>query len=120
MKKIIKGLAMHVHHAILFEYCYDFDEKEAIAELPEKILKAYAELDKVDAKRDKAIAKWYKAYAEWKKAYAEWNKADAELDKAYAEWNKAIAEWNKADAERWHKKHCGCREWNGEEIDFTK
>ena len=110
MKKTTKGLAMHVHHNILFEYCYDFEgrvnvikdikpvneieirlrlfkmlTKEAIAELPEKILKASAE---------------------WKKADAEWKKAYVELNKAYAE--------------SWHEKYCGCKEWNGKEIDFNK
>jgi len=136
MKAITKGLAMHVHHDILFEYCYDFDERvnaikknkpeneqeirlrlfkmlpeEAITELPKKLLKADAE--------------WQKAYAEWKKASAEWQKAYAEFQKAYAEWQKASAEWKKASAEwpekeAWHAKWCGCKEWNGEEIIFKK
>ena len=53
--------------------------------LPEKWLKARAELSK--------------AAAEWSKADAEWLKADAELSKARAEWLKAAAEWSKADAE---------------------
>ena len=67
MKKIIKGLAKHVHHNKLIEYCYDFNErvkviketklineqeirlrlfkmlsKEAIAALPKTLQKAYA------------------------------------------------------------------------------
>ena len=96
--KAKKGLAMHVHHNILFEYCYDYKErtdaikhnkpvgeqeirlrlfkmlsKEAIEELPEKLLKA---------------------------------KAD---------WNKENDDW---DSKSWHKKYCGCKEWDGKEIIF--
>ncbi len=122
--------------------------QEAIDELPERLNKAYAEwkkayaeckkadaeCKKADAECKKAYAEWKKADAEWNKAYAEWNKADAECKKADAEWNKADAEWNKADAEWnkayaeckkaskeiWHKKWCGCKEWNGEEIKFEE
>ena len=117
---------MHVHHNILFEYCYDYNErveaikdskpageqeirlrlfkmlsKEAIEELPEKLLKAYAD--------------WDKTIADWDKTNADWNKANADRDKAYADWNKANADWN---SESWHKKYCGCKEWDGKEIIF--
>ena len=79
-----QGLSIHCHHDTLLEYCYDYDERveaikrdkpeheqeirlrlfkmlprKAIAELPKKLMKAYAE--------------WGKAYAEWEKAYAEWD-----------------------------------------------
>jgi hypothetical protein len=153
--KAKKGLAMHVHHNVLFEYCYDYKErvtaiknnkpageqevrlrlfkmlsKEAIEELPEKLLKADADWDKANADLDKADADWYKADADWykadadrnkavadlNKAIADRNKADADLDKAIADWDKAIADWN---SKSWHKKHCGCKEWDGEEIIFT-
>uniref|UniRef100_A0A6M3LBC2 Uncharacterized protein n=1 Tax=viral metagenome TaxID=1070528 RepID=A0A6M3LBC2_9ZZZZ len=111
--------------------------QEAIDELPERLVKADAEWRKAYAERKKASAKWEGAYAKWEKAYAEWEKADAEWAKADAEWKKAYAEWKKADAERvkayaewegayderwnkeaWHKKWCGCKEWNGKEIVF--
>jgi hypothetical protein len=59
-----------------------------VAEIPERLRKAGAEL---------------------RKAYAEWNEA---------EWRKAYAEWNEADAETWHAKWCGCSEWDGNEIVF--
>jgi len=125
----MKGLSIHCHHNILVEYCYDYEERvraikgdkpqneqeirlrlfkllppEAIDELPIKLVKA-------DAKRKKADAELKKADAEWKKAYAE-------REKAYAELKKADAEWKKADRDAWHKKWCGCKEWNGEELVF--
>jgi len=161
--KTIKGLAMHVHHDVLFEYCYDYDErvqaikdtkpkneqparlklfkmlsKEAINELPRRIMKVLSELEKARSEWNKARSEWNKAYSEWNKAYSEWNKACSELNKALSEWNKAYSEWNKARSEwnkaysewnkarsewdgreAWHKKHCGCKEWNGEEIVFN-
>ena len=119
---IKQGLAIHCHHDILLEYCYDYDErvnaikrskpeneqeirlrlfkmlpKEMIVELPERLVKAYAE-------RHKTYAKWQKAYAERRKAYAK--------------WEKAYAKWGKTDREIWHKKWCGCKEWNVEKIVF--
>ena len=112
MKK--QGMAIHCHHNILIENCYDYDERvkvikrdkpqneqeirlrlfkllsqEAIAELPKELIKAGTERNR---------------------AYAEWKKADAE-------WNKAEAEWN--EIEIWHKKWCGCAEWSGGEIHFV-
>jgi hypothetical protein len=139
--KVKKGLAMHVHHNILFEYCYDYNErveaikhnkpvgeqevrlrlfkmlsKEAIAELPNKLLKAYADRNKANADRNKANADLNKAIADWDKAIADRNKANADWNKANADLYKANADW---DSKSWHKKHCGCKEWNGEEIIFT-
>lgn len=52
------------------------------------------------------------AYAEYKKiqqpALAEYEKI---ADAAYAEYKKI--------AEKLHKEQCGCKEWNGNEIDFN-
>jgi hypothetical protein len=144
------GLAIHCHHDILVECCYNYDErvevikstkpqneqeirlrlfkllpKEAIDELPYEMVKAWAEWDKAwaewvkaQAGLDKAQAELDKAQAEWVKACAERDKAQAGLDKAWAEWDKACAEWDKADRDNWHKKWCGCKEWNGKEIEF--
>ena len=156
---IKSGLAIHCHHDILIEHCYDYDErvrvikrdklqneqetrlrlfkllpKKAIDELPAEVRKAYAEWRKAYAEWCKAYAEWRKATAEVRKAYAEVRKAYAEWCKAYAEWCKAYAEWckataevrkayaecRKADQEAWHKKWCGCKEWNGKEIVFKE
>jgi len=174
------GLAIHVHHNILVENCYDYKEREeaikaakplneqeirlrlfkmlpkkAIAELPRNLIKAIADwdkanadwdkanadldkanadLDKANADLDKANADWDKAnadpdkaiadldkaIADWDKANADLDKANADLDKAYADLDKANADWDKANQEAWHKKWCGCKEWNGKEIIFPK
>ncbi len=140
-----EGFAIHLHHNILFEYCYDYEDRvaviksnkpkneqkirlrlfkmlsdEAIAELPDRIRKAYAEWRKAYAEWRKAYAEWRKAAAEWRKAAAEWRKAAAEWGKADAKWSKAYAKWGKAEQTLWHAKWCGCKEWNGKEIVFNK
>ena len=106
--------------------------KEAVKELPEQLIITGAAWDKAEAAWNKARAEWSKAGAEYYKAWAEWYKAWAELNKARAEWYKAWAEWSKARAEyykawaEWgkkaqeafHKKWCGCAEWNEEEVVF--
>jgi hypothetical protein len=53
------------------------------------------------------------------KAHEECNKARAEYNKASEEGNKAYAEWKESGkAKVWHKKWCGCKEWDGKEIRF--
>ncbi len=149
MEKI--GLAIHPHHNILVEHCWDYDKRvaiiksdkpknqqeirlrvfkllppEAIVELPQKLIEADVELEKADVKWEKTDAKWDKAraelnkiYVEWEKAYAEWEEADVELTKARVEWDKALVGWDDKEAQRiWHKKWCGCKEWNGRELVF--
>ena len=57
------------------------------------------------------------------KAEADWEKTNADLEKAYVDWKKAETDWEKTNAdwkgkEEWHKKYCGCKEWNGKELVF--
>jgi hypothetical protein len=142
MKKVISGLAMHVHHNILFEYCWDYNERvgvikrnkpkneqktrlklfkmlpdEAINEMPEPVKKAYANRRKAYADCKKAYTNCKKAYTNWKKANADWKKANADWEKATTDLQKATANWK--DKEAWHTKWCGCQEWDGKEIKFT-
>lgn len=122
--------------------------KKALKDIPVRIRKACNEREKAKAKGKKINIKWDKTYAkqakafikrenvyiglkkawdEWEKAYEEWENVDAEgdkicdeQDKAFAEWEKAYAEWRKRGRETFHKKWCGCKEWNGTEIVFYK
>ena len=126
----MKGFAIHCHHSVLVEYCYDYDERvNAIkATKPKNEIKTRLRLFKIlpeEALKDITV-RFQKAYAERRKAYAEWQKPDAEWRKAYAEWQKADAEWRKAyaewsdeDKDAFHKKWCGCKYWNGREIVFS-
>src|SRR3990167_8043285 len=158
------GFAIHCHHDILVERCYNYDErveyikknklenelkirlrlfkilpKKSEKDIPERYLKAYAEWEKAyaewkkanaewnkahaerkkaDDELEKAHAEWEKAYVELEKAYAECKKADDELEKAYAEWKKADDEWPQESKDAFHKRWCGCKEWNGKKLIF--
>ena len=120
------GLAIHCHHDILIEYCWNFEERikmikqkpkneiktrlrlfkilpaEALNDLPAEWKKAYDERVKACDEGEKADAEWKKADAEWTKACDECEKACDEWEKACDEWVKADDEWKKADAE-WTK-----------------
>ena len=129
-ESIIKsGLSIHCHHNILVEHCYNYDERvEAIKrDKPQNEQEIRLRLFKLLPKEaiEELPTAWRKAYAEWHKACVEWDKADAEWDRAWVEWHKtcvewrkARVEWNKEDQEIWHKKWCGCTNWNGNEIIF--
>jgi hypothetical protein len=103
-----KGLAIHCHHDQLIEWCHSYTERVDYinSNKPEHEKATRLRLFKLLPKE--AIRDLPKGLV-W--ARAEWGKARAELDKAYAEWGKA-------DREAWHKKWCGCSEWDGNEIRF--
>jgi len=163
MKPIIKGMSMHCHHDILFEYCTNYRErvdyiekrkpkneqvirlerfrmltKEETAMLPAKYVEAsqkWKEADQkwkeADQKRKEASQKWKEASQKWKEADQKWNEADQKRKEADQKWNEADQKWNEADQKRKeakqkynpqleeiHKKICGCKEWDGEELVF--
>ena len=119
MKKIKQGLSIHCHHDILVEYCYDYKERVEYIEsnkpedeqntrlrlfelLPEEALKDIPkEYQEADQKRQEAYQykKWQEAYQKWQEAYQKWPQ-------------------DSKDA--FHKKWCGCEEWNGKELVFKK
>ena len=115
-ESIIKsGLSIHCHHNILIEHCYNYDERvEAIKrDKPQNEQEIRLRLFKLlpkEAIEELPIA--------WRRTWAERDKTCTERDKAYAEWCKADAEWCKEGQEIWHKKWCGCTNWNGNEIIF--
>ncbi len=108
MNKIIKGLSIHCHHDILLEYCYDYNERVEVIKRDKPKNEQEIRLRLFKMLPQEAIDDLPDRLA----------KADAERSKAYAEWDKAYAEWSKADREIWHKKWCGCKEFNSEEIVF--
>src|SRR3990167_962944 len=116
------GFAIHCHHDILIERCYNYDERvEYIKKNKlENELKIRLRLFKILPKKsEKDIPERYlKAYAEWEKAYAEWKKANAEWNKAHAERKKADDEWPQESKDAFHKRWCGCKEWNGKKLIF--
>ena len=129
-ESIIKsGLSIHCHHNILVEHCYNYDERvEAIKrdkprneqEIRLRLFKLLPKeaIEELPTAWRKADAEWDKACAERRKACAELDKACAEWDRTWAEWNKACAEWCKEGQEIWHKKWCGCSEYQNGCINF--
>ena len=121
--KLNSGLSIHCHHNILVEYCYDYNGRvDSIKNTkPENEQETRLRLFKIlpkEAEKD-LPERYLKAYAEWQKADAEWQKAFAEWQKAFAELRKAYAEWSQKSRDAFHKKWCGCSEWNGKELVFN-
>ena len=102
------GIAIHCHHNILIEHCYDYDERvnAIITTKPNNEVDTRLRLFKL--LQPEAIDD---IPAEMKKAAADLKKVDDDRKKPYAEWDKA-------DKKKFHDKWCGCKEWNGEEIIF--
>ena len=120
MKK--QGWAIHLHHGKLVEYCYDYDKRVEFIKEYKPTSERETRLRLFKLLPDEAVkdipVRYRKATAEWEKVYAEWAEECAEWQKAYAEWEKADAGWTPADRAAFHKKWCGCKEWDGEEIFF--
>ena len=145
---IKSGLAFHVHHNILIEFCYDYDERDKVIKrdkprserklrlrlfqliplnrLPKKGLRAYL----------KAWENCIKARETYYKTIEAYNKAWEALDKAGETYYKAIEAYNKAREaldkageiylkvnkqalEKLHTELCPDCPWDGETI-FSK
>lgn len=94
------GLAIHCHHDILIEWCYDYAGRvSAIRNKPRKEVETRLHLFRLLS--DEAIA---------------------DLPGAITEANKARhaagMAWDPGASADWHQKWCGCTEWNGKEIIF--
>ena len=120
-ESIIKsGLSIHCHHNILIEHCYNYDERvEAIKrDKPQNEQEIRLRLFKLLPKEaiEELPTAWHKACAEWDKCVQ--TLSGSEWYMAWAEWRKADAEWCKEDQEIWHKKWCGCSEYQNGCINF--
>ena len=102
MSKIKSGLAIHCHHNILLEFCYNYNERV-------KRIK-----ENKPANEQEIRLRLFRLLP--KEAIAE---LPFRFVKANADRAKAYADWAKADREAWHKKWCGCEEWDGNKINFS-
>jgi hypothetical protein len=129
----ITGMFWHVHHNKLCEWCYDYQErvdyikankskneietrlrlfKKVKGKLPEEFVEAEKKWAEAYKKRDEAYEKWFEAS---KKRNEVWEK----LDEAEKKWDEAYKKYL-PEIEKLHKKECGCKEWNGKEIEFKE
>jgi hypothetical protein len=113
--EINSGLAWHVHHEIMIEWCYDLDERLDYIKSNKPSNEISTRIKCFSLLTQRSIDS---LPADLNKADADWRKASADLNKADADWRKADADWRKADREFFHTKFCGCTEWNGETLVF--
>ena len=127
--EIKTGLAIHCHHDMLVEHCYNFDERvEAIKRTkPKNEVEIRSRLFKilpVEAEKDipqnylKACRAWGEADRAWDEAYRAWVEADRARKEADRAREEAYRAWPQESKNAFHKKWCGCKEWNGSEIVF--
>ena len=111
------GLSIHCHHDLLIEYCTSYDERVDYIKKNKPIHEREIRLRVFKLLSDEAIAALPKGLV---RANADWEKAYADRQKADADWQKADADWPQQARDAWHKKWCGCSEWNGKELVFKK
>ena len=117
-------MAIHLHHDILFEWCWGFKERINVidAEKPEYERAIRKRLFRFLTKKE--IDMLPKDFVEACKAYGEadqkWKEAEQKYDGTYQKWKEAYQKC-KPQLEEIHKKICGCKEWkNGQELVFPK
>ena len=116
-KEMKPGMYWHVHHDVLVEYCYDYEEraeyirKNKPANEVETRLRLF---QPVKGKLPAGLVKATKAYGKPMEAH---NKVREAYDKASEACNKAL-EAHLPEIEALHATECGCKEWNGKEIVF--
>ena|SRR3990167_5872318 len=121
--KIISGMAFHVHHDVLFEYCHNYQERVDYInkEKPEHERKTRIKLFAMLTQEQ--IAMLPKEFVEERQKYDEvsqkYNEAMQKYDEARQKCNEASQKY-KPQLEEIHKKICGCKEWDGTELVFPK
>src|SRR3990167_3180043 len=100
--KIISGMAFHVHHDVLFEYCHNYQERVD-----------YINKEKPEHERKTRI-KLFAMLTQEQIAML-----PKEYDEARQKYNEASQKY-KPQLEEIHKKICGCKEWDGTELVFPK
>src|SRR3990167_9554360 len=116
--KIISGMAVHVHHDKLFEYCYNYQERVDYIKnnKPKNEIKIRLKRFVMLSKEQAAIlpAQFVKTCQKYDEA---WQKCDEAMQKYYEARQKYDETWKKCQPqlEEIHKKIGGCKEWNGKE-----
>jgi len=133
---IKKGFYWHVHHDKLIEWCYDYKEradyikedkpkneiktrlrlfKKVKGKLPKEFVEAGKKCDEAWKKYDEAVNKCVEAVNKCVEAVNKCDEAWKKYDEAWKKYDEAWKKY-KLQLEKLHKKECGCREWNGEEL----
>jgi len=134
------GFTWHCHHNVLAEWCFGYNEREnAIkttkpkneietrlrlfkfvkGKLPLELVEARQRRDEAWQRRDEAWQRWVEARQKWTEARQKCDEARQKYYEARQKPYEALSK-HKDFLEVLHKKECGCKEWNGNEIVFPK
>ena len=146
------GLAVHLHHDVLVEYCTDYDERvqairdtkplheqairlrvfrllspEAVSAAPEALRKIDEAYRQAGVAHQQASEAYQQAGVALRQAHVAHQQAGVALrqagvalrqtDEAY--WQAQDA-WSAAERDAWHRRWCGCAEWNGARLVFPQ
>jgi len=110
------GFYWHVHHEILLEWCYDYDERvdyiktekpeeerelrlrlfqPVRGDLPKELVEAGNKYDKIQKKHDKAWKKYIKAKRRYNEIWEKYGNGEEEYRKAYNKREKTWMEYER-------------------------
>ena len=121
---IKSGLAFHVHHNILIEFCYDYDERAKCIQQCKPIeeqelrlrLLQLIPLDRLPKKGLEVYLKAQEAYDKAQEAYLKAWEAYDKAQEAYDKAREAYLKANKKALEKLHTELCPNCPWDGETI----
>ena len=115
------GIAGHLHHNTLLEWCWDYRERikaidtekpeheratrkrllwilteEQVAMLPKDFVEVCRIVGEAYRKWKEADWKWEEAYQKWKEACQKWEEACQKYEKAYQKWKEACQKYEEA------------------------
>mgnify|MGYP001566264005 CR=1 FL=1 len=109
------GLYWHVHHDVLAEWCWDYQERAEYVRTQKPQGEQELRLRLLQPVQGQLATKWGQAWAEWNRASAVADKARAELHRAEVELGRAEAE-HRLELEALHTQECPNCPWDGRTI----
>ena len=121
--KIISGMAVHVHHDILFEHCYNYQERVDCINRTKPENERKVRLERFKMLTEEQVAMLPQEFVEASRKYHEaWEKLVEAWEKLVEACKKLVEPCKKykPQLEEVHRKICGCKEWNGKMMVFEK
>ena len=121
--KIISGMAVHCHHKILFEHCYNYQERVDCINRTKPENERKVRLERFKMLTEEQVAMLPQEFVEASRKYHEaWEKLVEAWEKLVEACKKLVEPCKKykPQLEEVHRKICGCKEWNGKMMVFEK
>ena len=121
--KIISGMAVHCHHKILFEHCYNYQERVDCINRTKPENERKVRLERFKMLTEEQVAMLPQEFVEASRKYHEaWEKLVEACKKLVEACKKFVGPCKKykQQLEEVHRKICGCKEWNGKMMVFEK